>query len=422
MIQSMRIDGGHPLFGEIPISGSKNLALPAIVTTLLTDKEIVLNNVPNLSDVNSLLELLEYFGCNISNDLVNNRLKIKTTNIKSTEAPYDFVRKMRASILVLGPMVARFGKASVSFPGGCAIGVRAVDLHIRALQLLGAEITIDNGFIKAYAPNGLKGCEIVFPIVTVTGTENSIMAAVFAKGTTKLINVAVEPEVEALCNMLNTMGAKIKGHGTPIITIEGVEQLNGTKFDIIPDRIEAGTYAIASAITHGKVFLKNCLYKHLELFFNTLKLNGISIKEKENGVIVENNNDVINPIDISTAPYPGFATDLQAQYMALMTISNGTSLISENMFENRLMHVAELNRMGANITVNGNTAIVKGVTRLSGAQVMATDLRASASLILAGLAANGETTVNRLYHIDRGYENIDKKLQECGAHISRHEV
>ena len=418
----MKIEGGYPLFGEIPISGAKNLALPAIVTTLLTDKEIVLNNVPNLSDVNSLLELLEYFGCDINSNLLNNKLKIRTTNIKSTEAPYDFVRKMRASILVLGPMVARFGKASISFPGGCAIGVRAIDLHIRTLQLLGAEVTIDNGFIKVYAPNGLKGCEVTFPIVTVTGTENSVMAAVLAKGTTKLINAAMEPEVEALCSMLNAMGAKIKGQGTHIITIEGVEELHGTTFDIIPDRIEAGTYAVASAITHGKVLLKNCLYKHLELFFNTLKLNGISITKKENGVIVENNNDIINPIDISTAPYPGFATDLQAQYMALMTISNGTSLITENLFENRLMHVAELNRMGANITVNGRTAIVKGVSKLNGAQVMATDLRASASLILAGLAANGETIVNRLYHIDRGYENIDRKLQECGAHISRYVV
>ena len=415
----MKIEGGYPLFGEVQISGAKNLALPAIVTTLLTDNEVILNNVPNLSDINSLLELLEHLGCNINNDLVNNRLRLKTTNIKCTEAPYDFVRKMRASILVLGPIVARFGKASVSFPGGCAIGVRGIDLHIRTLQLLGAEVTIDNGFIKAHAPNGLRGCEITFPIVTVTGTENSIMAAVLAKGTTKLINAAVEPEVKELCNLLNTMGAKIKGHGTSSIIIEGVDELHGATFDIIPDRIEAGTYAIASAITHGKLFLKNCLYNHLEIFFSTLKLNGISVEEKDNGVIVENNNEIINPVDINTAPYPGFATDLQAQYMALMSISNGTSLITENIFENRFMHVPELNRMGANITVNGNTAIVKGVTRLSGAQVMATDLRASASLILAGLSANGETIVNRLYHVDRGYENIDKKLQACGAHIKR---
>ena len=415
----MKIEGGYPLFGEVSISGAKNLALPAIVTTLLTDNEVILNNIPNLSDINSLLELLEYLGCNINNDLVNKRLKLKTTNIKCTKAPYDFVRKMRASILVLGPMVARFGKASVSFPGGCAIGVRGIDLHIRTLQLLGAEVTIDNGFIKAHAPNGLIGCEITFPIVTVTGTENSIMAAVLANGITKLINAAVEPEVEALCNLLNTMGAKIKGHGTPNIIIEGVDELHGATFDIIPDRIEAGTYAIASAITHGKLLIKNCIYNHLEVFFNTLKLNGVSVKEKDNGVIVENNSDIINPVDINTAPYPGFATDLQAQYMALMTISNGTSLITENIFENRFMHVPELNRMGANITVNGNTAIVKGITKLSGAQVMATDLRASASLILAGLSANGETIINRLYHIDRGYENIDQKLQECGAHIHR---
>ncbi len=419
MLQSMQIEGGYPLVGEINISGAKNLALPAMVTTLLTEDEIILNNVPDLSDVHSLLGLLEYLGCDINIDKVNSKLILKTTNIKYTEAPYDFVRKMRATILVLGPMVARFGAASVSFPGGCAIGVRAIDLHIKALQLLGAEVTMDNGFINVCAPNGLKGCEITFPIITVTGTENSIMAAVLAKGTTKLINAALEPEVEALCNLLNSMGAKITGQGTSIINIEGVEKLHGTTFDIIPDRIEAGTYAIASAITHGKLFLKNCIYKHLALFFNTLKLNGISIEEKQNGVMVENNNDKINPINIRTAPYPGFATDLQAQYMALMAISGGTSLITETLFENRFMHVSELNRMGANITIKGNTATVKGVNKLSGAQVMATDLRASASLILAGLFANGTTTVNRLYHIDRGYESIDKKLQQCGAHIKR---
>lgn len=415
----MQIEGGYPILGTINISGAKNLALPAIVTTLLTDKEIILNNVPNLSDVKSLLALLDYLGCDININLNNNQVKLRTTNVKKTEAPYDFVRKMRASILVLGPMVARFGQASVSFPGGCAIGIRAVDLHIKALQLLGAEVHINNGFIKAYAPNGLIGNDIHFPIVTVTGTENSIMAAVLANGTTRLINAAMEPEVEALCNLLNNMGAKITGQGTSIITIEGVKELQGATFDIIPDRIEAGTYAIAAAITHGKLLLKNCIYKHLEVFFNTLKLNGIKIEETNSGVTVENNNDIINPIDISTAPYPGFTTDLQAQYMALMTISNGTSVIQENLFENRLMHAPELNRMGANITVNGTTAIVKGVNTLSGAQVMATDLRASASLVLAGLSAKGKTIVNRLYHIDRGYENIDEKLQKCGAHIKR---
>ncbi len=419
MLQKMQIEGGYPLFGEINISGAKNLALPAIVTTLLTDNEITLTNVPNLSDVKSLLELLEYLGCYINSDLNNNKLKLKTANISSTEAPYDFVRKMRASILVLGPMVTRFGRASVSFPGGCAIGVRSIDLHIRTLQLLGAEITIDNGFIKAYAPNGLTGNDITFPIVTVTGTENSIMAAVLARGITRLINAAIEPEVEELCILLNTMGAKITGQGTSVITIEGVKKLHGTVFNIMPDRIEAGTYAIAAAITHGKLLLKNCIYKHLEIFFNTLQLNGITIEKTSNGVIIENNNEKINPIDISTAPYPGFATDLQAQYMALMTISNGISVIKENLFENRLMHVAELTRMGADIKVNGNTAIVKGVQNLKGAQVMATDLRASASLVLAGLAAKGTTVVNRLYHLDRGYENIDKKLQQCGAQVNR---
>ena len=419
MLQSMRIKGGNPLCGEISISGAKNLALPALVSTLLTDKQIILNNVPNLVDVKSLMNLLEHLGCNISYDYMSHKAILKISSIKTTKAPYDFVRKMRASILVLCPLVARFGQASVSLPGGCAIGVRGVDLHIRTLQLLGANVAIENGLINVSATNGLRGCDITFPIVTVTGTENSIMAAVLAKGTTRLINAAIEPEVKAFADLLNSMGAKISGQGTSTIIIDGVDTLHGAEFSIVPDRIEAGSYAIATAITNGKVLLKNCIYEHLESFLDILQLNGINVQKQSNGVLVCQENEFINPMNIQTAPYPGFPTDLQAQYMALMSICKGTSSITENIFENRFMHVPELNRMGANISVHGNTAIVTGINKLKGTQVMATDLRASMSLILAGLAAEGETIVNRLYHIDRGYEDIDNKLRSCGVDIER---
>ena len=417
MLQSMRIRGGIPLHGKIKISGAKNLALPALVVTLLTDSEVVLNNVPNLVDIRSMIDLLSFIGTEIEYE--DHTAKLRTANLKSTEAPYDFVRKMRASILVLGPLLSKFRKAKVSLPGGCAIGARSVDLHIKALESMGAEISLENGYIDAKAPRGLFGCEINFPIATVTGTENVLMAAVLAEGETKLINAAMEPEVVALCELLNQMGAKIKGQGTSIITITGVQELHGAEFEITPDRIEAGTYAIAAAVTSGEILLENCVYDHLLSFFEVLQRAGIKCEKRENGVFVQRAKDDITPVDIETAPYPGFPTDLQAQYSVLMSVSNGTASITENIFENRFMHIPELNRMGAKITIHGRTAVVTGVSGLLGAQVMATDLRASVSLILAGLIADGETVVNRLYHLDRGYENLEDKLRNCGALMER---
>lgn len=421
MLQSMRIVGGCQLNGTIEISGAKNLALPALVASLLTDGKVTFKNVPNLADIKSLLDLLDYIGVSI-NKVNQHTFELSTSCIKSTEAPYDFVRKMRASILVLGPLVSRFKEATVSLPGGCAIGTRGVDLHIKALEMMGAEISIENGYIKAKAPNGLTGCDITFPIATVTGTENILMAAVLARGTTRLINAAMEPEVEAFCELLNKMGAKISGAGTSMITIEGVDKLHGTEFEIIPDRIEAGTYAIAAAVTNGKVLLKNCRYEHLTSFFETLNLAGVTSEKIEDGVLVYRKDSEIHPVDIQTAPYPGFPTDLQAQYTVLMSICNGTASITENIFENRFMHIPELSRMGANISIHGKTAMVTGVKKLTGAQVMATDLRASVSLVIAGLIAEGETVVNRLYHLDRGYENIEQKLDNCGANLERFSV
>ena len=421
MLQSMKIVGGSPLIGEIPISGAKNLALPALVATLLTEHSIIYNNVPNLVDVTSMLDLLNSLGTEIVYQN-HNEIILKTLDIQSTEASYDYVRKLRASILVLGALIARCGKANVPLPGGDAIGTRGVDLHIKALEAMGAEITIENGYIIATATNRLVGCDITFPIATVTGTENILMVAVLAKGTTRIINAAMEPEVEAFCELLNSMGAKISGAGTAVITIEGVEELHGTKFEIIPDRIEAGTYAIATAATNGKVFLKNCKYEHLTSFFETLQLAGVACEKVDNGVLVYRMSDEIHPVSVQTAPYPGFPTDLQAQYTALMSICNGTASITENIFENRFMHVPELARMGANISIHGKTAIVTGISKLKGAQVMATDLRASVSLVIAGLIADGETIVNRLYHLDRGYENIEGKLNNCGANVERFEV
>jgi UDP-N-acetylglucosamine 1-carboxyvinyltransferase len=418
VLQKMRIIGGTSLVGSIQISGSKNLALPALAAALLSDKPIYLCNVPRLADIDSMLALLSNMGVDTSWTDKNN-ITLNGGNLKTTKAPYDFVRKMRASILVLGPLIARFGKATVSLPGGCAIGARGVDLHIKALQQLGATITIESGYIHAVAPKGLIGGDISFPISSVTGTENVLMAAILAKGTSRILNAAMEPEVVEFANLLNAMGANIINHGTPIITINGVDSLHSAKFEIIPDRIEAGTYAIAAIATSGRILLKSCLQDHLMLFFDTLVEAGGAVKKTTDGVIVYRNSDNINPVNIQTMQYPGFPTDLQAQFMALMTISDGTATITENIFENRFMHVPELCRLGANITTCGNTATVTGVNKLCGAQVMATDLRASVSLIIAGLIAHGETIVNRLYHLDRGYENIEEKLRNCGAVIER---
>lgn len=417
MLQSMRIEGGHRLEGTVEISGAKNLALPAMVASLLTDQPIVLHNVPNLTDITTMLGILEHLGSDPS--CYGSDISLCTKNIVNVEAPYDYVRKMRASILCLSPLVSRCGRARVSLPGGCAIGLRSVDLHIRTLVLMGADISIEDGFIKASAPNGLTGCEIEFPKVTVTGTENALMASVLAKGSTRLVNVAIEPEVQEFAKLLNLMGAKISGIGTSVLEIEGVEKLHGAEFNIIPDRIEAGTYAIASSLTHGKIFLKNCIYGHLQCFFTALQQTGTTVQNREDGVLVYNNNDVIYPYCIYTDPYPAFPTDLQAQYMVLMSLCNGNATVTENLFENRFMHVQELIRMGANIYVDGRCARITGVQSLKGAPVMATDLRASVALVLAGLIAEGTTIVNRLYHIDRGYDNIDNKLCACGAVLER---
>jgi UDP-N-acetylglucosamine 1-carboxyvinyltransferase len=418
----MRVIGGMELHGEITISGAKNLALPALAASLLTAAPLILNNVPDLADITSMLDLLSHLGTNVDY-LSKNKVSLSTKKLSTTEASYDFVRKMRASILVLGALVSKFKKASVSLPGGCAIGARGIDLHIKALEHLGADITIDNGYIHASAPRGLVGCDIIFPITTVTGTENILMAASLAKGTTRLINAAMEPEIVAFSEILNKMGAKIHGHGTSVITVDGVDSLHGAEFEIIPDRIEAGTYAIASVITNGNLTLKNCRYDHLSSFFETLSFAGGSCEKlDDNNVLVCRRDEKIHPVDIQTAPYPGFPTDLQAQYSVLMSICNGTASITENIFENRFMHIPELARLGADISIHGKTAVINGVKNLKGAPVMATDLRASVSLVLAGLIAEGETVVNRLYHIDRGYENIDEKLSKCGAKIERFSV
>ena len=421
MLQSMRIKGGNALNGEIKVSGAKNLALPALVACILSEEEVILNNVPNLADIRSMTELLQHFGADIS-QLGKNKISICLRNLKNFEAPYDFVRKMRASILTLGPLVGKFKEAYVSLPGGCAIGARGVDLHIKALEHLGAEINIENGYIHAKAKNGLLGCDITFPIVTVTGTENIMMAACFAKGKTRLINAAMEPEVVAFAELLNMMGANITGYGTSIITIEGVDSLHGCEYSIIPDRIEAGTYAIAAAITGGKILLKDCNYDHLTTFFESMKNAGVKSEVFGNDVLVQLENNHVKCVDIQTNPYPGFPTDLQAQFMVLMTVAKGVSSITENIFENRFMHVPELVRMGADISIHGRTAVVNGVENLNGVQVMATDLRASVSLVLAGLSAKGETVVNRLYHLDRGYEDIENKLLACGAEVERFSV
>lgn len=413
----MKIEGGHRLEGTIEISGAKNLALPAIASSLLTDQQVILHNVPKLTDVASMLGLLGYLGCDVSRS--GDTVTLCTKDVINVDAPYDYVRKMRASILCLSPLVARCGRAEISLPGGCAIGLRSVDLHIRTLILMGANVSIEDGLIKAYAPNGLIGCDIDFPKVTVTGTENALMAGVFAKGVTRLINVAKEPEVQEFAKLLNLMGAKISGIGTSVLEIEGVEQLHGTEFSIIPDRIEAGTYAIASAITHGSIFLKNCVYDHLQSFFTALQQTGTTIQNRKDGVLITNDLDTIYPYCIYTNPYPAFPTDLQAQYMVLMSVCHGNATITENLFENRFMHAQELTRMGARIYIDGKNARITGVPSLKGAPVMATDLRASVALVLAGLAAEGTTTVNRLYHIDRGYENIDDKLRSCGAVLER---
>lgn len=414
----IRICGGKTLKGEIEISGAKNSALPLIAATLLADQAVTLENVPALADIASMSELLRQLGTEIHSDLPKNKMQFKTPTISSFVAPYDIVRKMRASILVLGPLVARCGQAKVSLPGGCAIGTRPVDIHLNGLRALGAEIEILEGYIVAKAPKGLTGTDITMPLVSVTATENLMMAATLAKGQTRLINVAREPEIIDLANCLNSMGAKIQGAGTDTITIDGVSSLTGTTYRVVADRIETGTFAIAAAITGGDILLKGTSLDLIPSFSAQLQKAGTILEQAGSDIHVRAPNG-IQGVDVMTEPFPGFATDLQAQMMALMTICQGASMITETIFENRFMHVPELCRMGANITVHGSSALIRGVAKLRGAPVMATDLRASVSLVLAGLAAEGETIINRVYHLDRGYERIEEKLNACGASIER---
>jgi UDP-N-acetylglucosamine 1-carboxyvinyltransferase len=416
-MEKLKIIGGNRLSGSISCSGAKNAALPMLAATILTDKPVTFKNLPYLQDITTMFEILGSMGADITLN-ENMDFRISTANLHDFEARYELVKTMRASILALGPLVARHGFARIALPGGCAIGSRPVDFHLSALEQLGANIELKNGYIEASAKK-LIGCEINFPGISVTGTENIMMAAVLAKGQTILRNVAKEPEVEDLANFLNSMGAKVSGAGTDEITINGVDDLTESIFAVPADRIEAGTYLIAAAVTYGDITIQNINANRMNNILDKLKLSGALIETNDNSIRLSMPSNSINSVDISTAPFPGFPTDMQAQFTVLNALSNGSAVVTENVFENRFMHVQELNRMGCDITVKGSNAFVKGVNCLTGAPVMATDLRASASLILAGLCADGETIVDRIYHIDRGYERIEEKLSYLGADITR---
>ena len=414
-MDSIRITGGVPLSGTIQISGAKNAALPLMACGLLTDDRLVLGNVAKLADLATMAELLAQHGIEVTPEGRSLSLGGRITH---TEAPYDIVRKMRASILVLGPLLARCGQARVSLPGGCAIGTRPVDLHLKGLEAMGAVIRLAGGYIDASAPAGLRGADIVFPFVSVGATENLLMAASLAEGRTTLKNAAREPEISDLARCLVAMGANIKGVGSDTLVVEGVKTLHGAQHAILPDRIETGTYACAAAITGGELFLENARAQDLAAVLASLTEAGVEIIQAENGLWVKRRNG-LHGIDLMTEPFPGFPTDMQAQFMALMAVAESASMVTETIFENRFMHVPELNRMGARINAHGSSAIIRGVPKLSGAPVMATDLRASVSLVLAGLAAQGETVISRVYHLDRGYESVEEKLSRCGARIER---
>jgi UDP-N-acetylglucosamine 1-carboxyvinyltransferase len=424
-MDKIRIRGGRPLHGSIAIGGAKNAALPLMIACLLTDEPLVLKNLPFLADITTLSHLLVQHGVSVTMpgaetaDEQGHVLELRARRIVSTTAPYDLVRRMRASVLVLGPLVARLGQARVSLPGGCAIGTRPVDLHIKALEALGATIAIEQGYIHATAPKGLKGGEIVFPSVSVGATENALMAASLADGESVIVNAAREPEIGDLARCLNSMGAKIEGAGSERITVTGVPRLHGATHSVIPDRIETGTYMMAAAITGGEIELVGAPYDMVAAAAQALEGTGVAVERLPAGIKVSRRANRLKGIDIATAPFPGFPTDLQAQFIALMATADGDSIVTETIFENRFMHVPELNRMGADITVQGASASIRGVAKLTGAPVMATDLRASVSLVLAGLAAEGETVVNRIYHLDRGYERLEAKLAACGAAIER---
>ena len=418
-MDSILVTGGTALHGEIPIAGAKNACLTLMPATLLSEDPITLTNAPRLSDIKTMGTLLESLGTEVTSMQDGKVLTMSSHNLTNLTADYDIVRKMRASILVLGPMLARAGQAVASLPGGCAIGARPVDLHLKAMEALGAQIELRDGYVHAKAPQGLKGATIEFPFVSVGATENALLAATLARGTTILKQAAREPEIVDLAECLIAMGAQIDGHGTSTITIQGVDRLHGATHPVVTDRIELGTYMLAPAITGGEVECIGGKIELLEAFCEKLDAAGLSVEQTQRGLKVKRTNGDIKAINVTTEPFPGFPTDLQAQMMALLCTANGTSVLEEKIFENRFMHAPELARMGAQIEVNGGMATVTGVERLKGAPVMATDLRASVSLILAGLAAEGETLVNRVYHLDRGYERVEEKLGNCGAKIER---
>ena len=423
-MDSIWIRGGNKLHGEIPISGAKNAALTLLPCALLTEDKLTLSNLPRLADVDSFGHLLNQLGVSTSvagvkKGEIGRRMTLQASDIASTVAPYDMVRKMRASILVLGPMLARAGEATVSLPGGCAIGDRPIDLHLKALEAMGAEIELAAGYVKASAPKGrISGGDFSFPVVSVGATENALMAAVLANGKTQLFNAAREPEIVDLCNLLVAMGAKIDGIGSGHLIIKGVEALHGCTYEVMPDRIEAGSYACAAGITGGSIDLIGARPDDMQATLNALAQTGLVIEFHNRGIKISSNGD-LRPLALSTSPFPGFATDMQAQFMAMLCRAEGQSFLEETIFENRYMHVPELRRMGAEVEIHGRSSVVHGVAKLTGAQVMATDLRASMSLILAGLAAEGETEVLRVYHLDRGYERLEEKLSAVGATIER---
>ncbi|MGB7904003.1 MAG: UDP-N-acetylglucosamine 1-carboxyvinyltransferase [Steroidobacteraceae bacterium] len=416
-MDKLQIRGGVPLDGEVRISGAKNAALPILAGALLADSPVTIGNVPHLKDVTTMIELLGRMGASVTVD-ERMRVEVDPTTTIETSAPYELVKTMRAAILVLGPLVAKYGRADVSLPGGCAIGARPVDIHVAGLQAMGAEVHIENGYIRARAGR-LQGARIVMDTVTVTGTENLMMAACLADGQTILENAAREPEIVDLAQFLVAMGARISGHGTDTILVEGVERLHGTHYEVLPDRIEAGTYLVAGAITGGRVRARNARAEHLDAVLGKLIEAGAAVIRGDGFVEVNMHGRRPRAVDIRTAPHPGFPTDMQAQFAALNTVADGVGTIVETIFENRFMHLLEMRRMGAEIRLEGNTAIIKGVTKLTAAPVMATDLRASASLVIAGLVAEGTTDVERIYHIDRGYECIEEKLAGLGAQIRR---
>lgn len=416
-MDKFKIVGGTPLSGELPVSGAKNSALPALAACLLSDEPVTLHRIPQVKDIGTMQTLLAHTGARLSD--TDGKVVVNAKSLDCPEAPYDVVKTMRASSLVLGPLVARTGRARVSMPGGCAIGARPINLHVSALEQLGATITQESGYVEAKAPDGLRGGTIHFDRITVTGTEDVLMAAVLARGETVIRNAAREPEVQDLANLLIKMGAKIEGAGTSMIKVQGVERLHGTEHAIIPDRIEAGTFLLAVAITQGDAVVTECNPEHVAAL--TIKMNqaGADVEQVGPDALRVRTSGKLRAVDITTEEYPGFATDLQAQYMALMTVASGISFITETIFENRFMHTQELARMGANIRIEGRQAIVAGRERLGGAQVIASDLRASASLVLAALVAQGETVIDRVYHMDRGYERIEQKLAAVGAQIQR---